>query len=155
VPGADDVLALNVHTSVVPPVPISHVSDSFGPLTPNRATALGGFAIVTVADFVVPAYAAVIVHDVAPVPAFVENEKLAFVAPAATTTVDGTTTAESADRAIVAPPVGAADVSVTVPVLALPSVTVVSATDRLASAAAGDGVGVGVLGVVGVEEPEH
>jgi hypothetical protein len=54
-PGADDVLALNVQLSVLPPFAISQVSVSVGPVTPKRATATAGFAIMTVADRVTPA----------------------------------------------------------------------------------------------------
>jgi len=54
-PGADDVLALKVQSSVLPPFAISQVSVSVGPVIPKRATATAGFAIVTVADRVAPA----------------------------------------------------------------------------------------------------
>jgi hypothetical protein len=54
-PGADDVLASNVQPSVLPPFAISQVSVSVGPVMPKRATALAGFAIMMVADRVVPA----------------------------------------------------------------------------------------------------
>jgi hypothetical protein len=97
----------------------------------------------------------VIVPDVAPVPGRTDNEKVALIVPAVTTIIAGTLTAASPERFTVTPLEGAADVSVTVAVLPAPSVTVVSASDRLASAAAA-GVGiVGVGGVAGVEEPAH
>src|SRR5581483_7595627 len=91
VPGADEVLALKVHASVRPPFAISHVSVSVGPLTPNRAVAALGFAMVTVIDADVPAYEAVIVAEAPPAPAFVENPNVALVAPEGTATVDGRT----------------------------------------------------------------
>jgi len=93
----------------------------------------------------------VIVPDVAPVPGRTENENVALIVPAVTTTIVGTFTAASADRFTVAPLEGAADVSVTVAVLPAPSVTVGSASDRLASVAAA-GVGVVGVGELGVEE---
>lgn len=134
VPGADDVLALKMQFSAVPLLAISHVSVSVGPVTPKRAVATAGLPIDTVADFDTPLYDAVIVADVAPVPARAENEKLALVAPAETTADAGTISAASPDSVTVAPPVGAGDVSVTVPALLLPSVTVASASDNAASA---------------------
>jgi hypothetical protein len=90
--------------------------------------------IDTVADFDAPPYDAVIVADVAPVPARTENEKVALVAPAETIADVGAISAASLDSATVAPPCGAADVSITVPELLAPSVTVASASDRPASA---------------------
>lgn len=134
VPGADEVLALKMQFSVVPLLAISQVSVSVGPVTPNRAVADDGLPIDTVADFDAPPYDAVIVADVAPVPARTENEKVALVAPAETIADVGAISAASLDSATVAPPCGAADVSITVPELLAPSVTVASASDRPASA---------------------
>ena len=155
-PGADDVLAFNVQFNVAPPLAISQVSDSCGPVTPNRATAVATFAIVTVADFVTPAYVAVMVPVVPPDPDFTENENVALDAPALTTTIGGTLTDVSPVRVTVAPLDGAGDVSVTVPLLPVPSVTLASASERLASAAVGVGDAGGfALGVVGVEDRPH
>jgi hypothetical protein len=135
-PGADEVLPLNVQFSVVPPLPISHVSDSFGPVTPKRAVADDGFAIVRVADIDAPPYDATMVSDVAPVPVFVENVNWALVVPEGTTTDDAMMMAPMRlESDTVAPPLGAAAVSVTVPLPLLPSTSEASVSVMLASAA--------------------
>ena len=50
VPGADDVLPLNVQLSVLPLFDISHVSVSVGPLTPKLAVATDGFVTESTAE---------------------------------------------------------------------------------------------------------
>src|SRR3954451_24631785 len=71
--------------------------------------------------------------------------KLALFAPAGTVTLGGTVAAfvSSLDSATVKPPVGAAAVSVTVPVTGVPPTTSVGLTFTVESAAAGDGAGAG------------
>ena len=71
-----------------------------------------------------PAYVAEIVTAVAAETGFVVAANVAFVAPLATVTLGGTAPAAFPLRsATTAPPDGAADVSVTVPVAAVPPVT--------------------------------
>jgi hypothetical protein len=49
-PGAVDVLPLNVQLRVLPPFPIVHVSLSVGPVTPKLAVATVGFVTERPAD---------------------------------------------------------------------------------------------------------
>jgi len=56
VPGADDVLPSNVHSSVAPPLISAHVSLSVRPLTPNRAIALVGCVIDRTSETEMPPY---------------------------------------------------------------------------------------------------
>ncbi len=80
---------------------------------------------VTVAVRVTPLKTAEIATGVDAATDAVEAANVAFVAPPATVTLGGTCTAAALalDRAITAPPAGAAAVSVTVPVAAVPPVT--------------------------------
>ena len=133
-PGAEDVLALNVHASVWPLFAISQVSVSVGPVTPNRAVAAAGFVIVTVADADAPPYDAVMVDEETPAPGFVAKLNIALVAPPFTTTTVGIVNPAPPESATLAPSVGAAAVSVTVPVLLAPSTTVASEIARFARA---------------------
>jgi hypothetical protein len=94
---------------------------------------VGGFT-VTVAVRVTPPKVAVIVADVATVTDVVEIVKFAVVAPPGTVTFAGTVIAlEFSDRATTVPPLGAAALKVTVPVEALPPITLDGLADRAAS----------------------
>src|SRR5262245_26042089 len=89
------------------------------------------------------------VTELAAVTAVVAMEKLALTAPAATVTLAGTlaTVALLLESATAAPPVGAAVVNVTVPVLAAPPTTLVGLTvteDKLGAAGTGLTVNVAV-----------
>ena len=86
----------------------------------------------------------------------VETAKVAVVAPAATVTEAGTVAAVLLEESVTsAPPVGAAAVSVTVPVAEVPPVTDVGVTDTAESAATGVGVHVRVTAWSGVPvQPE-
>lgn len=132
-PGADEVLALNVQFSVRPSLDISHVSVSVGPVTPKRAVATVGLAIVIVADIDAPPYVAVIVADVAPVPVFVEKVNIALVAPAGTTTELAMMIGPVPASVTAAPPFGAGPFSVTMPLALSPSVSDAFARVRLTS----------------------
>jgi hypothetical protein len=97
---------------------------------------------VSVAVLVAPPKAPPIVTGVAAVTAVVVMEKFALSAPAATVTLAGTlaTVAFVLDKVTTAPPVGAAAVSVAVPVLVAPPTTLVGLTvseDRLGGAGTG------------------
>ena len=101
----------------------------------------GGFTD-NVAVLVAPPKAPPIVTDVAAVTPVVVTPKFALVAPAATVTLAGTpaTVALLLDNVTMAPPVGAAVVKVTVPVLGAPPTTLVGLTvteDRVGAAGAG------------------
>jgi len=114
----------------------------------------GGFT-VSVAVRVAPPKAPLIVTDVDAVTAVVPTEKFALSAPAATVTLAGTlaTVALLLDSVTIAPPVGAAVVSVTVPVLVVPPTTLVGLTvtaDKLG----GGGVGLTVSTAVGEAPPK-
>src|SRR5512134_3290048 len=99
---------------------------------------VGGFT-VSAAVRVTPPDVPEIVTDVIEPTVCVETVKLALVAPAATVTLAGTAAAPMLllDRDTTAPPDGAAEVSVTVPVDGLPPVTVVGLSASALSEAAG------------------
>ena len=83
------------------------------------------YLTVSLAVLVIPFSVAEIVTVVGFDTALVETVKVAVLAPAATTTLDGTVAAAVLllERVTVTPPVGAGPVSVTVPVDVLPPVT--------------------------------
>ena len=84
---------------------------------------------VSVAVLVVPPYTAERVAEVEAETVLVVMVNVALVAPAATVTLDGTVAAvELSDRFTTAPPLGAAALSVTVPVEDVPPVTVTGLT---------------------------
>src|SRR3954469_17564431 len=98
-------------------------------------SAAGGFT-VRVAAFATPLEVAVMVTAVAVGTGFVVMAKLAVVAPAATVTDAGTAPAALLlARVTTAPPAGAAEVSVTVPVLPVPPITAVGFSVKAFSAA--------------------
>jgi hypothetical protein len=96
---------------------------------------------VSVAFRVVPLYVAEIVTDVDTVTLPVERLKPQMVAPAPTVTLAGTLATDGSllDSATVAPPCGAAAVSVTVPPPLSPPVTVDGLNARLCSVGGGGG----------------
>ena len=114
----------------------------------------GGFTD-NVAVLVAPPKAPPIVTDVAAVTPVVGTPKFALVAPAATVTLAGTpaTVVLLLDNVTMAPPVEAAVVKVTVPVLGAPPTTLVGLTvteDKLG----GGGVGLTVSTAVGEAPPK-
>jgi hypothetical protein len=123
VPGADDVLPLNVQASVVPPSTSEQVSDSVVPLTPKLAVATPGGVTARTADRDTPPYAPEIVVDVALLTSRVPRAKVAAVAPAATVTFAATLNGSVVDNTTTAPPEGAAEVSAAVPVTVVPPIT--------------------------------
>ena len=97
---------------------------------------------------VVPPYKADMVTGVTAVTALVVNVNVALVAPAATVMLAGTVAADALlERETTAPPLGAAPLSVTVPVDGDPPLTVagLSATEDSATAVAGFTVSEAVL----------
>ena len=66
VPGADDVLPLNVQLSVAPAFVSVHVSDSVGPVTPKLAVATVGRVIESTVDADTPPYAPATVAAMVP-----------------------------------------------------------------------------------------
>jgi hypothetical protein len=130
VPGAVDVLPLNVQLSVLPPLLIVHVSVSEGPETPKLAVAAVGCVTLSAADFETPPYDPVIVAEIVPPTALVEIVNVALVEPAGTVTLAGTeTTGSLPDNETTAPPVGAGPVSVTVPFKVSPPTTLDAPSD--------------------------
>jgi hypothetical protein len=123
VPGADDVLPLNVQLSVLPLLASSQVSDSVGPLTPKLAVATVGWVTVKAADADAPPYDALIVPAIVPPTALVAIVNVALDAPPGTVTLAGTVTGSPLDSDTTAPPGGAAAVRVTVPVTEFPPTT--------------------------------
>jgi hypothetical protein len=123
-PGADDVRASNVQLRMWPSLDISQVSDSVGPVTPKLAVATVGLVTDNPADADTPPYDAVIVPAIVPPTALVVAVNVALVDPAATVALVGTTIGSALDSVTTAPPAGAADVSVTVPVTVFPPTTV-------------------------------
>lgn len=129
VPGAVDVVPLNVQSSAVPLLIKPQVSVSVGPLTPKLAVATVGCVTASTAEADPPPYDAPIVAEVALLTALVKIEKVALVAPAGTRTLAGTVAGSAAVSAAFAPPAGAAALSVTVPVTGCPPTTLGALND--------------------------
>src|SRR5579872_6930132 len=132
-PGAVDVLPLNAQFSVFPLFAISHVSVSFGPVTPKFAVAALGFVTESGADSDTPPYDAPTVAAIVPPTRRVDTRNVALVAPPATVTLAGTVTGSFAVSVTTAPPTGAPPVSVTVPVTGPPPTTVAALSVSVAS----------------------
>jgi hypothetical protein len=93
--------------------------------TEDSATAVAGFTVSKVV-LVVPPYVAEMVSGVATVTALVVTVNVALVAPPATVTLAGTVAADALlERDTIAPPLGAAPLSVTVPIDDVPPLTLV------------------------------
>lgn len=104
------------------------------------AVGVGGGFSVRSAVRVVPAAPAEIVADVDVVTVVVVMVNVALVAPAGTVRLAGTVTAwESSPSDTIEPPLGAAALSVTVPVADSPPITVVGLTDTLDTVGGGGG----------------
>ena len=151
---AIDVLLANPADAILPTATLIPVGldVKLSPLRPVAVTVsvtlvLGGFT-VSAAVLVTPASTAEIVAVVAAVTALVVVLNVALVAPAATVTLPGTTAAAALlDSVTTLPPAGAALVRVTVPVEALPPVTLVGLSTKVFRLAGG-GTGVTVSVVV-------
>jgi len=130
VPGAVDVLPLNVQLSVFPPFAISQVSVSDGPVTPKFATATVGAVTDSAADDDTPPNDAVMIVAIVPPTALVTTVNVALVAPAATVTLAGTVTGSLAVSVTTAPPDAAGPLSVTVPETVAPPTTVDAPRDK-------------------------
>src|SRR5216117_4134702 len=132
-----EVPVVNVAEPVLPTVTLipAGLEVTRSPVRPVAVT-------VSVAVRLAPPKAPPIVTGVAAVTAVVVIEKLALSAPAVTVTLAGTlaTVVVLLDSVTIAPPVGAAVVNVTVPVLAAPPTTLVGLTvteDKLAGGGGG------------------
>jgi hypothetical protein len=126
VPGAVEVLPLNVQFSVLPLFATSQLSLSVGPVMPNRAVAAVGFVTERVAERVEPLYEAVMTAGIAPPTTRVSTMKLKLTVPAGTVTFAGTVTGSPAVKDTSAPPDGAAPLSVSVPTTDSPPTTLVA-----------------------------
>ncbi len=120
VPGALDVLPLNVQLIVLPASVNVHVSVSVGPVTPKFAVATVGGVTERDAVRVAPPYDPVTVTVAAALTTLVVTENVALVVPAGTVTFAATVAGSFADRPTTAPLDGAGSLSVTVPVIAPP-----------------------------------
>jgi hypothetical protein len=129
VPGAVDVLPLNVQLSVLPLFANSQVSVSVGPVTPKLAVATVGGVTDKTADADAPPYDALIVPAIVPPTALVAIVNVALAAPAGTVTLAGTVTGSLPDNDTTAPPGGAAAVRVTVPVTEFPPTTLAALSE--------------------------
>ena len=124
VPGAVEVLPLNVQLSVLPLFVIVHVSVSDGPETPKLAVATVGRMTESTADAEAPPYEPLIVVEMVPPTALVEMTNVALAEPVGTVTLAGTVvTGSLPDNVTTAPPAGAAPVSITVPFTVFPPTT--------------------------------
>jgi hypothetical protein len=113
-------LSVTVPVDDVPPLTLVGLS-----ATEDSATAVAGFT-VSEAVLVVPLYEAEMVTGVEPVTALVVTVNVALLAPAATVTLEGTVAADALlERSTTTPPLGAAPLSVTVPVEDAPPLTLV------------------------------
>ena len=122
-PGALDVLPLKVHFSVLPLLPIEHVSVSVGPVTPKLAVAAVGLVTESEAEADAPPYVPVTVATIVPFTALVVTPNVALLEPAGTVTLAGTVTGSAAASTTTAPPAGAAAVRATVPETEFPPTT--------------------------------
>jgi hypothetical protein len=136
VPGADEVLPLNVQLSVAPPFVSVQVSDSVGPVTPKLAVATVGRVTESTVDADTPPYAPATVAAIVPPTARVWTVNVALDTPASTITLAGTETGSTPVSETAAPPAGAAPVSVAVAVTESPPTTVDCASVSDASATA-------------------
>ena len=123
VPGALEVLPLNVQLIVVPALVIVHVSDSVGPVMPKLAVATVGAVMATATDMDVPPYDAVMMLEMVPATDRVNAENVALVAPPNTVTLAGRVAGSAPDSATLAPPEGAGADRVTVPMTDSPPTT--------------------------------
>ena len=147
-PAGAAAVSVTVPCAETPPVTLVGLTD-----TAESDAAAGGGVTVSVAVFVAPPYAPVIVAGVEAPTALVVMANVALVAPAATVTLAGTaaTAALLLESVTTAPPVGAAVVSVAVPCAALPPTTLVGFSEIAESAA---GVGGGVAAAFTVSDIE-
>ncbi|HEY3883693.1 MAG TPA: hypothetical protein VGL62_00700 [Vicinamibacterales bacterium] len=139
-PGAVDVLPLKVQSSAVPLLMTAHVSVTCAPLTPKLALATPVRVSAMLALMLTPPYEARIDAFVGVFTIWVFTVKLAFVLPAATLTIAGTTAVPSLASETSTPPLGAAPVKVTVAVVLAPPITVDGLTVSAASTSPGDTV---------------
>jgi hypothetical protein len=123
VPGAVDVLPLNVQLSVLPLLLSVQVSVSVGPVTPKLAVATVGCVTESTADADAPPYEPLMVLGIVPPTVLVEIVNVALVEPVGTVTLAGTVTGSPPDNDTTAPPAGATAVRVTVPVTEFPPTT--------------------------------
>src|SRR2546425_9718927 len=107
VPGAVEVLPLNVQLSVLPLFVIMYVSVSVGPETPKFAVATVGRVTESTADAEAPPYEPLIVAGVVPPTGLVEMTNVARPGPAGTGAPAGpVTTGAPPANATTAPPAG-------------------------------------------------
>ena len=113
-------LSVTVPVDDVPPLTVAGLT-----ATEDSTAAVAGFTVSRVV-LVVPPYEAVMVTGVAAVTALVVIVNVALLVPAATVTLAGTVAADTLlERSTTTPPLGAAPLSVTVPVDDAPPLTVV------------------------------
>lgn len=119
VPGADDVLPLNVQLIVLPLFVIVHVSVSDGSVTPKLAVATIDRVTESTTDADAPPYDAAMVLAIVPPTVLVSIMNVVLADPAGTVTFVGTMIGSLPENDTTAPPAGAAAVRDTVPVTEL------------------------------------
>jgi len=152
---ADEVVPLNVHSSVLPPFVNEHVSDSVSPWTPRLA--IGPLCRITesTAEAETPPYDPVIVSASVDATLRVLTANDPVVEPAGITTDAGTVAALPPVSDTDAPPAGAGNVSDAVPVTAAPPMTLAVLNEIVDSTdAAGGTTTTGVTGLGAIVEPQ-
>jgi hypothetical protein len=115
-PGAADVLPLNVQSIAAPPSITAQVSVTWRPVTPKFAVATVGRVSAIVTVTLAPPYEPLMIAVVGPLTTCVTTVNVVVALPAGTVTIGGTMAVPSLESVTSAPPLGAEPVNVTVAV---------------------------------------